>query len=172
MAKRGPPVPIDALTLVTRRHRLTRCRQAVRRVQRHSPPPLPKGPGGAPRVYSAQSLLLIAVLRPRWRRGYREMHDGLVAWPAVALACGRPTGPGGAVRVPRTAQMGTRAARAGAPPGETLFVLAVRDALRRRLSRARALIIESAPLNAWRQRDPDAPHGHAPAQHPTRFRHG
>lgn len=36
-----------------------------------------------------------------------------------------------------------------------------------RLSRARDLIIDSAPLLAWRHTDPDAACGHAPAHHPT-----
>ncbi len=30
---------------------------------------------------------------------------------------------------------------------------------------ARDLIIDSAPILAWRRRDPDAAYGHAPAQH-------
>jgi hypothetical protein len=160
---------IDALSLVTRLHLLALCRQAVQLSQRHCPPPLPKGPGGAPRRYSEESLLLIALLRTLWRLGYQEMHDWLVAWPALALACGLPTAPQGAVRVPSPAQMCKRAARAGAPPCEMLFVLAVRAALRCGLIRARDLIIDSAPLKAWRRRDPDAQHGHAPAHHPTRF---
>ena len=172
LAKRGPTLHIDALTLVTRLHLLALCRQAVRLAQRHSPPLLPKGPGGTPRVYSAESLLLIALLRTLWRLGYREMHDWLVAWPALAVACGLPSGPDGQVRVPSPSQMCKRAARAGAPPCETLFVLAVREALRRRLMSARDLIIDSAPIKAWCRRDPDARHGHAPAHHPTRFLHG
>jgi hypothetical protein len=31
---------------------------------------------------------------------------------------------------------------------------------------ARDLIIDSAPILAWRRADPDAAYGHAPAQHP------
>ena len=38
--------------------------------------------------------------------------------------------------------------------------------MRRRLIGARDLIIDSAPILAWRRRDPDAAFGHAPAQHP------
>jgi hypothetical protein len=151
---------------------LALCRRAVQLSQRHCPPPLPAGPGGAPRTYSEESLLLIALLRTLWRLGYQEMHDWLVAWPALAVACGLPLGPDGLVRVPSPSQMCKRAARAGAPPCEMLFVLAVREALRCGLIRARDLIIDSAPLKAWRRRDPDAQHGHAPAHHRTRFLHG
>jgi Transposase DDE domain len=172
LAKRTPALHIDALTLVTRLHLLALCRRAVQLSQRHCPPPLPAGPGGAPRTYSAESLLLIALLRTLWRLGYQEMHDWLVAWPALAVACGLPPGPDGLVRVPSPSQMCKRAARAGAPPCEMLFVLAVREALRRGLIRARDLIIDSAPLKAWRRRDRDAQYGHAPAHHRTRFLHG
>ena len=48
-----------------------------------------------------------------------------------------------------------------------LFVVAVRAALAAGLSRGRDLIIDSAPIRAWRRTDPDAASGHAPAHHPT-----
>jgi transposase len=46
------------------------------------------------------------------------------------------------------------------------FVLVVAQAIRRRLIGARDLIIDSAPILAWRRCDPDAAYGHAPAHHP------
>ena len=49
---------------------------------------------------------------------------------------------------------------------ESLFVLTVLLALHRRLIGARDLIIDSAPILAWRRTDPDAAVGHAPAHHP------
>ncbi len=49
---------------------------------------------------------------------------------------------------------------------EALFILSVLTAIRRRLIGARDLIIDSAPILAWRCADPDAAFGHAPAQHP------
>src|SRR5919202_5160752 len=107
-------------------HLLNLCRPAVQLSQRHCPPPLPKGPGGAPRIYSAESLLLIALLRTLWRLGYQEMRDWLGAWPALALACGLPRGREGQVRGPHPSQMCKRAARAGAAPREMLFVVARR----------------------------------------------
>ena len=45
-------------------------------------------------------------------------------------------------------------------------MLTVREALRRRLIGARDLIIDSAPILAWRRADPDAAYGHAPRHHP------
>lgn len=172
VAKRPPALHIDALTLVTRLHLLTLCRLAVQLGRRSCPPVLPKGPGGAPRVYSDESLLLIALLRTLWGLGYRDMHDWLVAWPSLAVACGLPTAKDGQVRVPSPAQMCKRAARAGAPPCEMLFVVAVREAIRQRIIGARDLIIDSAPIKSWCRADPDAQHGHAPAPHRTRFLHG
>jgi hypothetical protein len=62
-AKRGPDLHLDALTLVNPLHLLTLCRLAVRLAYCRYPPPLPAGPGGAPRTYSEASLLLIALLR-------------------------------------------------------------------------------------------------------------
>jgi transposase len=47
-----------------------------------------------------------------------------------------------------------------------LFVLLVRAGLWMGLTRARDLIIDSAPILAWRRADPDAAFGHAPAHHP------
>src|SRR5512135_1784417 len=85
-ARLGSSLHIDALTLVKTLHLLTLCRLAHRRC----PPPLPAGPGGAPRSYSEASLLLIALLRTLWRLSYQDMRDWLRAWPALALACDLP----------------------------------------------------------------------------------
>ena len=63
----GPARPFDALTLVNTLHLLTLCRLAVCLAHRRCPPPLPAGKGGAPRTYSEESLLLIALLRTLWR---------------------------------------------------------------------------------------------------------
>jgi hypothetical protein len=63
-------------------------------------------------------------------------------------------------------QQWKRGHAAGAPLPEALFVLSVLTAMRRRLIGARDLIIDSAPILAWRRGDPDAAVGHAPAQHP------
>lgn len=52
---------LDALTLVTRLHLLEICGVAVRLTQQQCPPPLPAGPGGAPRVYREATLLLVAL---------------------------------------------------------------------------------------------------------------
>ncbi|MGZ3624601.1 MAG: transposase [Ktedonobacteraceae bacterium] len=165
-AKQGSALHINALTLVTTLHLPMVCHMAVRMAHRRCPPPLPAGPGGAPRTSSAESLLLIGLLRTLWRLSHQDMHDWLKSWPALALACGLPVDKQGRPRIPSTSQQCKRRHAAGAPLHESLFVLTVLQAMRRRLSGARDLIIDSAPILAWRRPDPDAAFGHAPAHHP------
>jgi len=165
-ARLGAALHIDALTLVTSLHLLALCRLAVRLAHRRCPPPLSAGPGGAPRTYSEESLLLIALLRTVWRLSYEDMRDWLRDWPALALACGLPLGKQGQPRIPCPSQQWKRGHAAGAPLPEALFVLSVLTAIRSRLIGARDLIIDSAPILAWHRADPDAAIGHAPAQHP------
>lgn len=69
-ARLGPALHLDALTLVNTLHLLTLCRLAVRLAHKRCPPPLPAEKGGAPRTYSEESLLLIALLRTLWRLSY------------------------------------------------------------------------------------------------------
>lgn len=158
---------LTALTLVTTLPLLPLCALAVPLAHRRCPPPLPRGPGGAPRTYTEASLLLIALLRTLWRLSYQDMHDWLVAWPDLARACGLPLGACGQYRVPSASQQCKRLAAAGAPPYEVRCILLVREVLHRGVSRGRDLIIDSAPLLAWRRTDPDAAFGHAPAHHAT-----
>jgi len=110
--------------------------------------------------------LLLALLRTLWRLSYQDLHDWLVAWPALAWACGLPADVHGRPYVPSTSQQCRRAAQAGAPPCECLLVVLVRLARHWRLISGRDLIVDSAPILAWRRRDPDAAVGHAPHHHP------
>jgi len=160
----GSRLAIDALTLITRLHLLRLCRLAVR-VARRRCPPLPAGPGGRPRRYAEDSLLLLALLRTLWRLSYQDLHDWLVAWPALAVACGLPVDAAGHPCVPSASQQCRRTAQAGAPVCETLFVILVQLVLHARLLSGRDLIVDSAPILAWRRRDPDAALGHAPHHH-------
>jgi transposase len=171
-ARLGPALHIDALTLVTTLHLLILCRLAVRLAHRRCPPPLPAGPGGAPLIYREESLLLIGLLRTLWRLSYQDMHDWLKSWPALALACGLPLDKEGHPRIPSKSQQCKRRHAAGAPLHESLFVLTVLQAVRSRLIGARDLIIDSAPILAWRRRDPDGAFGHAPAHQPRALLRG
>ena len=109
---------------------------------------------------------MIGLLRTLWRLSYQDMHDWLKSWPALAQACGLSFDNQGRLRIPSPSQQCKRRHAAGAPLHESLFVLVVLQAIRRRLIGARDLIIDSAPILAWRRHDPDAAYGHAPAQHP------
>src|SRR3954466_15823698 len=137
VAKQPTALHLTALALVTTLRLLDLCRLAVRAAHRRCPPPLPAGPGRRPRTYAEESLLLIALLRTLWRLSYQDMRDWLVAWPALAEACGLPRHQRGRFRVPSPGQQWKRAAAAGAPPCEVLLICAVREALRTRLVRAR-----------------------------------
>jgi hypothetical protein len=57
-ARLGRALHIDVLSLVSILHLLTLCRVAVRLAHHRCPPPLPAGPGGAPRIYSEEPLLI------------------------------------------------------------------------------------------------------------------
>ena len=63
LAKQPAALHLTALTLVSTLRLLDLCRLAVRLAHRRCPPPLPAGPGGRPRTYSEESLVLIALLR-------------------------------------------------------------------------------------------------------------
>jgi hypothetical protein len=96
---------------------------------------------------------------PTW-----DTRDWLRSWPALALACGLPLGKDGRPRIPCPSQQWKRGHQVGAPLPEALFVRSRLTALRRRLMGARDLIIDSAPILAWRRDDPDAAIGHAPSE--------
>src|SRR5215216_7703664 len=124
LQKQPRALQVTALTLVTTLHLLELCHLAVQLAHRRCPPPLPAGPGGRPRTYREESLLLIALLRTLWRLSYQDLHDWLCAWPELARACGLPPGADGRPRVPSPSQQCQRAQAAGAPPYALLFIVA------------------------------------------------
>jgi hypothetical protein len=69
-ARLGPALHIDALTLVNTLHLLTLCRLAGRLAHHRCPPPLPAGPGGAPRTYSEEgsvrTQITVGKAREKW----------------------------------------------------------------------------------------------------------
>lgn len=101
-----------------------------------------------------------------WSPGRRwRWPVGRLGTPLVGCVSPAPPSTGSGRRAPTPKA-------AVAPPCDLLFVVAVREAIQRRVIGARDLIIDSAPIKAWRKNDPDAAVGHAPAQHPTRFLRG
>jgi hypothetical protein len=122
------------------------CRLAVRLAHHRCPPPLPTGPGGAPRTYSEESLLLIALLRTRLPDA--RIKIGTTGSPVGQRWLWPVASPW--EKMDRSAfevksQQWKRRHAAGAPLHESLFVLTVLHALRARLIGARDLIIDSAP---------------------------
>jgi transposase len=75
---RATALHVDALTLVRRLHLLALCRVAVHLAHEQCPPPLPTGPGGAPRVCSEESLLFLL--------SRANVHDAPFARPLMELA--------------------------------------------------------------------------------------
>ncbi len=57
LARQPAALHLTALALVTTLGLLPLCCLAVRAAHRRCPPPLPRGPGGAPHAYSEESLL-------------------------------------------------------------------------------------------------------------------
>ncbi len=112
-----------------------------RLAQQRCPPPLPAGPGGRPRRYRDESLVLLGLVRTLWRLSYQDLRDWLVAWPALAFACGLPPDAQGRPCVPSASQQCRRGAQAGAPPCEMLLVVVVQLARRLHLISGRDLII-------------------------------
>jgi len=94
------------------------------------------------------------------------MSEWLHSWPELAMACGFSYDKQKRLRIPSASQQCKRRHMAGASLFESLFLVSVLLALRCRLISARDLIIDSAPILAWRRADPDAAYGHAPAHHP------
>src|SRR5947208_9244867 len=103
-AQRARALHINALSLIETLHLLALCRLAVQLAHRRCPGPLPKGPGGAPRTYREESLLLIALLKTLWRLSYQDVHDWLVSMPALPLDCGLPQGADVRTRIPSSSQ--------------------------------------------------------------------
>src|SRR5262245_53593134 len=84
----------------------------------------------------------------------------------MRLAGGLSLQADGRPRVPSKEQQSKRLRATGVPASEMLFVVLVCAVLWIGLTRARDLIVDSAPILAWRRADPDAAFGHAPAHHP------
>ncbi len=113
--KRRLNLHLHALTLVTQLHLLSLCRLAVRLAQRRCPPPLSAGPGGLPRRYSGESLLLLSLRHALRHLSYQDLLAWLVACPALALACGPPADAQGWSRVPSASQQCRRGVKGRCP---------------------------------------------------------
>jgi len=120
------PSLIDALTLVTRLHLLALCGLAVRVAHWRCPRPCRLAPVDGRGCTRRSRCSWYTLLRVLWHLSYQDLHDWLVAWPALAQACYLPTSAQGQVRVRvPAAQQWKRSAQAGAPVGEALLLVMV-----------------------------------------------
>ncbi len=76
-ARLGPALHIEALTRVEHLAPAYPVPSCCAPGAHQCPPALPASPGGAPRTYSEESRLIIALLRTLWRLSYQDMRDWL-----------------------------------------------------------------------------------------------
>jgi hypothetical protein len=81
-------------------------------------------------MYESEPLLLLALLYTPWRLSYKDLHDWLVTWSALAWACRLLLDAHGRPCVPSASQQCLHAAQAGAPGCRTLLVVLVPLVLR------------------------------------------
>ncbi len=103
---------------------------------------------GRPKTYSDASILTIALISRVWRLSYPEVCLWLVNWPALASACGLPSG-----QVIHSAQLSRRVRALGAYPIWLLYLYLVWRAIRVGLIRGRDVVIDSTLLASWTRLD-------------------
>jgi hypothetical protein len=108
-------------------------------------------PRGRPRTYADASILVLAVLGRLWQVSPRELCDWLTRWPALATACGLPSG-----RVIHPAHLSRRVRQLGPYPCWLLYLALVWQAIRGGLITGRDVVLDSTLLAAWTPDDPDA----------------
>jgi hypothetical protein len=103
---------------------------------------------GRPKTYSDASVLLIALIGRLWQLSYPELCLWLADWPALASACGLPSG-----QVIHSAHLSRRVRQLGAYPVWLLYLYLVWRAIRVGLVRGRDVVIDSTLLAAWTHLD-------------------
>jgi hypothetical protein len=106
---------------------------------------------GRPRVYADASILVLALVGRLWQLSTRELCDWLERWPALAAACGLPSG-----RVIHPAHLARRVQALGPYPCWLLYLALVERAIRTGLLRGRDVALDSTLVPAWSPHDPGA----------------
>lgn len=146
------PLGLDAVRVLTRLGLLPLATSvvALAALSRRRLPPRVRL-RGRPRTYADASILLLALLGRLWHLSTREVCDWLGRWPALAAACGLPSG-----RVIHPAHLSRRVRRLGPYPFWLLYLALVRRAIRGGLIGGRDVALDSTLLAAWTAADPDA----------------
>lgn len=103
---------------------------------------------GRPKTYSDASVLIIALIGRVWKLSYPEVCLWLATWPALATACGLPSG-----QVIHSAHLSRRVRALGAYPIWLLYLYLVWRAIRVGLVRGRDVVLDSTLLTAWTRLD-------------------
>jgi hypothetical protein len=121
---------------------------------RHFRPALPAGrhPGGAPRLYRDETILLTMLVLRAWRRSLETMADWLARDAALAAALGyAPTGP-----TISAAQLSRRSRQLGLWPYLFVGLALAGQLVRLGAITGRQLVLDASLLPAWAWGDPDA----------------
>jgi DDE family transposase len=114
--------------------------------------PAPRHPGGAPRTYSDETVLLTLLVMRAWRLSLEKIADWLARSEALAAALGMPIG-GPTISA---AQLSRRGRQLGPWPSLFLSLAMAAQLLRLGAVSGRELILDASLLRAWSRRDPEA----------------
>ena len=114
--------------------------------------PAARHPGGAPRIYRDETVLLTLLVSRTWRLSLETMTDWLARSETLALALGyAPGGP-----TISAAQLSRRSRQLGLWPYLFFFLALAWQLLRLGAVTGRELILDASLLPAWYRRDPGA----------------
>ena len=121
------------------------------------PPRLPRGPGGHPRTYQDESIVLMALIQTAWRMSYADIVDYVASQSDLARQLGfNRVNQHGQVRTISQGQYWERRAALGILPYVFFFLALVGYLIQLGLITEQALIVDSSLLAAWRHADPGA----------------
>ncbi|MDA8188233.1 MAG: transposase [Dehalococcoidales bacterium] len=114
--------------------------------------PPARHPGGAPQVYTDETVLLAMLVLRAWRLSLEKIAEWLPRYRALAVALGMSAdGP-----TISAAQLSRRSRQLGLWPYFFFFIALVWQLLRVGAISGRQLILDGSLLKAWYRRDPDA----------------
>ena len=126
----------------------------ARRAQR---PRLPRGPGGRPRTYPDETVLLMAIIQTAWRMSYADIIDYVASHESLAALLGCTSRRSdGTLQTISQGQYWERRAALGILPFLVFFLALVGQLIRLGVISGHELLVDSTRLRAWRHNDPGA----------------